>query len=89
MTVADQLAAWRSIHKIDPIEAEHPTFGRITRCSVDGIRVHWITRAWRHDRDEILAMLDQEFGGAWGFPKKAMDARDELDEGTATFESVR
>lgn len=68
--ITDRLTAWRTVHKIEPIEDEHPTFGRITRCSVDGIRVHWITKAWRHDQDEVVALLDEEYGGAWGFPKQ-------------------
>jgi len=68
-TTAERVAAWRHPHKIEPIADEHPSFGRITRCAVDGVRVHWIVKAWRHDHDEIVALLDAEYGGAWGQPK--------------------
>ena len=65
MTTTDRIAALRSVHKIDPIEEEHPQFGRIYRCSVCGIRVHWIVKSWRHDRDEMIALFDEQYAHAW------------------------
>ena len=66
-TSAETLALYRSNHVIT-LTGNAYTGGE--RCMVDGIRV--ITKRdgkWRHHPDDVLALMDAEYGGSWGFPK--------------------
>ena len=67
LTTADKIAAFRDRHPIVPFDEQHPEFGTIHRCQHCGIRVHWIVKGYRHDLDEVKALLDAEYGGsmAW------------------------
>ena len=65
---AATIAAFRADHRIVPFDEVHEDFGLIHRCASCGVRVHWIVRGYRHDLDEVKAMLDAEYGGAWGGP---------------------
>jgi len=68
--LAERVAAFRSEHKIHVLEEEHPDFGRIYRCELDGLRVHPMRDGrWRHDSDEVITLLNDEYGGAWGMPR--------------------
>ena len=69
-TRAEKLAAFRSPHTIQAVDEPHELFGTIHRCASCGIRVHWITRRYIHDGDEITELLQEEYGGSFGQPKE-------------------
>ena len=67
MTAADTLKAYRSDHVIT-LTGNAYTGGE--RCLVDGIRV--LTKRdgkWRHHPSELIALMDEVYGGPWGGPK--------------------
>lgn len=80
LTTSQRIAAFRARHPIVPIDETHPEFGVIHRCQSDGIRVHWLVRGYRHDTDEIKALLDEEYGGMWGFPKSDQERKERAIE---------
>jgi hypothetical protein len=69
-TPQEQLALYRSDHRIFLVEERHPDFGLIHRCETDMIRVHATRNGrWFHDPSEVRTLLDQNYGGPWGGPK--------------------
>ena len=65
-TTTDRVAAFRSRHPITVIEVDDPHLGRISRCEHDGLRVNQLRDGrWRHDSREVVALLDEEYGGTW------------------------
>ena len=65
---AATLAQYRSAHLIDvAVEGSMPMY--TYRCRVDGIRVIPTRNGkWRHHPDDIVKLLDAEYGGPWGQP---------------------
>ena len=64
-TPEQRIAVLRSDHPITPVSELHPEFGPIHRCSADLVRVHWITRSWRHDLPECTALFAEVYSGSW------------------------
>ncbi len=63
MTPAEQLALYRSDHRIDPLFLSEYEWNI---CTVDEIRVlHVKGGRFRHDPDQIVALIDQEYGHIW------------------------
>lgn len=70
MTVTQRIEKFRSRHPITVVETEDPYIGRVYRCALEGLRVHPMRNGWwRHDAAEIVALLDQEYGGPFGTPR--------------------
>lgn len=69
-TTAETVALFRSNHRIVVVESNDPEKGRIYRCAIEDLRVHPMRDGrWRHDSDEIVALLEDNYGGPWGSPK--------------------
>lgn len=62
ITVSGSLAHYQSNHTI-----KVALDGERVVCAVDGIRVYQNHRNdhWRHDRDQVNALLDQEYRNRW------------------------
>lgn len=57
---SEKLRRYREEHKIEPVEAIHGTFGVVTACKHDRIRIYRVAGGWRHDHDEIVALTRGE-----------------------------
>jgi hypothetical protein len=69
---AATLKKYRSDHLIAVrIEGDSPAY--TYRCGVDGIRLLPMRNGrWRHHPDDIVKLLEAEYGGPWGAPKAAV-----------------
>ncbi len=66
MTPAETLRLYRTDHRIALIEDGRWSY----RCATDGIRVLSMRDGrYRHHPDDIVRLLDAEYGGPWGTPK--------------------
>jgi hypothetical protein len=83
-TPAETLAKYRSAHRIVLQETGRYEY----RCEVDGLRVLSMRDGrWRHNPDDVVRLLEAEYGGPFGAPKEraierivATVDRDEDDE---------
>lgn len=65
-TPEERIAAYRSDHRIVVVETTDPDLGRITRCELDGIRVHPMRDGrYRHDTRAATDLLNEVYGGVW------------------------
>ena len=72
MKTSDSLRLYRSHHVIDvAVEGSMPMY--TYRCRVDGIRVIPTRNGkWRHHPDDIVKLLEAEYGGPWGGPRQVV-----------------